>query len=143
MLLAVIDPGVLVAGLAAPEGVTGQLVAVVRTGRVRLVVSPLLLDELTGVALRAKFHPRFDAPTVHRLIEQLVKVAVLVEDPIDPPAVTRDPKDDYLVALAVAASADVLVSGDKDLTDLADPPLPVLTPRAFLEQLVRESAEQQ
>jgi hypothetical protein len=42
---------------------------------VRLVVSPLLLDELTGVALRAKFQPRFDAPTVNRFIERLVKVA--------------------------------------------------------------------
>lgn len=143
MLLAVIDPGVLVAGLAAPHGVTGQLVAAVRAGRVRLVVSPLLLDELTNVALRAKFHPKLDAPAVTRFTERLVKVAELVEDPVDRPAVTRDPKDDYLVALAVAARADVLVSGDKDLTDLANPPLPVLTPHAFLEQLLRESSAEQ
>jgi predicted nucleic acid-binding protein len=32
--------------------------------------------------------------------------------------VTEDPDDDYLVALAVAAQADVFVSGDHHLTEL-------------------------
>jgi predicted nucleic acid-binding protein len=44
-------------------------------------------------------------------------------------------KDDYLVALAVVAQADALISGDRDLTDLQDPPVPVLTPRTFLVRL--------
>lgn len=34
------------------------------------------------------------------------------------PAVTRDPKDDYLLAYAVIGQADYLVSGDRDLLDL-------------------------
>jgi predicted nucleic acid-binding protein len=49
-------------------------------------------------------------------------------------AVTRDPNDDYLVALAVAAQADALISGDRDLTDLQTP-VPILTPRMFLVRL--------
>ena len=30
----------------------------------------------------------------------------------------RDPKDDFLLELAIVAEADVLLSGDKDLTDM-------------------------
>jgi predicted nucleic acid-binding protein len=35
----------------------------------------------------------------------------------------------------VAAGADALVSGDRDLTDLTDADVAVLTPRALVEQL--------
>jgi predicted nucleic acid-binding protein len=49
--------------------------------------------------------------------------------------VTADPDDDYLVALAVAAGADALVSGDVHLTELVDAPVIVLTPRQVLERL--------
>jgi len=68
-------------------------------------------------------------------VEALAGGAVLVRDPDEVPAVTADPDDDYLIALAVAAAADALVSGDKHLTDLGDPPVPVLTPRELLDRL--------
>ena len=51
-------------------------------------------------------------------------------------AVSRDPDDDYLIALAQATNVDHLVSGDKDLTSLAatvSPP--VLSTAAFLDLL--------
>jgi predicted nucleic acid-binding protein len=51
--------------------------------------------------------------------------------------VTRDPADDYLLALALTAEASAIVSGDADLTELASAPVTVLTPRAFLEALGR------
>lgn len=49
--------------------------------------------------------------------------------------ISRDPTDDYLLALARFAGAAYLVSGDKDLTVLKDVVPPVLTPAAFLETL--------
>ncbi len=51
------------------------------------------------------------------------------------PGLTADPDDDYLVALARAAGADYLVSGDRHLLELTDPEPPVLTPREFLALL--------
>jgi predicted nucleic acid-binding protein len=50
--------------------------------------------------------------------------------------VERDPKDDMIVATALAARAGYLVSGDRDLLDL-DPyeGIRILTARAFLEVL--------
>lgn len=50
-------------------------------------------------------------------------------------ALSPDPDDDYLIALARVAGADYLVSGDRHLLDLADPDPPVLTPRQFLRLL--------
>jgi predicted nucleic acid-binding protein len=49
--------------------------------------------------------------------------------------VTRDRKDDYLVAIARAERVDAIISGDRDLVDagLADPP--VWTPRELADRL--------
>ena len=57
----------------------------------------------------------------------------------DPPEgrdpITDDPDDDFLVVLAEAVGADVLVSGDPHLTTLRRPGLTMMTPRSFLDAL--------
>lgn len=47
------------------------------------------------------------------IMRQVGEVVAEIEDEI--PAVTRDPKDDYLLAYAVVGETDYLVTGDKDL----------------------------
>jgi predicted nucleic acid-binding protein len=51
--------------------------------------------------------------------------------------ITRDPNDDYLIALARGAGVDAIVSGDADLLALerADPA--VVSPSRLVEQLAR------
>ena len=53
----------------------------------------------------------------------------------DPPVSVRDPDDEPIRAAAIAAEANVLVTGDKDLLDVADQveSLRIMTPRAFWE----------
>ena len=66
----------------------------------------------------------------------LVGVMTVAADPPRPyPAVCRDPDDDYLVALARAAVVDALVTGDRDLLELEDVRVAVITPRALVERL--------
>ena len=48
-----------------------------------------------------------------QLIHQVTEIVPIIKDPI--PAVVRDPKDDYLLAYAMVAAADYLVTGDNDL----------------------------
>jgi predicted nucleic acid-binding protein len=49
------------------------------------------------------------------------------------PVPVRDPDDARILADAVAAGVQVLVTGDKDLLDVAEgSPIPILSPRAFL-----------
>ncbi len=52
-------------------------------------------------------------------------------DPADFERFTRDPNDDYLVALARLHDADVIVSGDRDLLEWEEQSPPVVTPAAF------------
>lgn len=56
-------------------------------------------------------------------------------DIVNPPTVTRDPKDDYLVALALAARVEAITTGDDDLHAATDLGVEVLTPRELLTRL--------
>lgn len=131
----ILDPGVFVSALIAPKGAPGQLLDFLLEDRFEVIVSQRLLNELTGVLLRTKFRRYASPGEVHHLVAELSAIAIMADDPPDPPSVTRDPGDDYLVALAVAAGADALVSGDRDLTDLTGAGVTVLTPRALVEHL--------
>jgi uncharacterized protein len=135
MLRVVLDPGVLVSAVLATGGPPAEIVERWRDGEFDLVVSPNLLEELEEVLLRAKFRPAVEESDARAYVAALRSEAILVDDPGDPPAVARDRGDDYLVALASAAGASALVSGDAHITELSLPQLSVLTPRQFLEWL--------
>jgi predicted nucleic acid-binding protein len=61
--------------------------------------------------------------------------AILVDDPPAARHVESDPDDDYLGALALAAGAHVVVTGDVALLGLRLSSPGVLTPRSFLDAL--------
>jgi putative PIN family toxin of toxin-antitoxin system len=134
---AVLDPNVLVAAAIRPEGVAAQCLHAYGEGRFELVVSPLLLAELRTVLRREKFRRFLTIEQGDRLVEALARDASIAEDPPEPTGVSRDPRDDYLVALARASAAHVLVSGDNDLLELDLPDLRVVSAREFLELLPR------
>ena len=126
----VLDTNVLVAALVA-DGLCRDLVR----RRVRdqeLCTSEPLLEEL-AVTLRRKFGVRgADIP----LLEEYRRRALVVEPAALPAAVSRDPDDDMVLATAIAAKADVIVSGDDDLLCLkSHRGIRILSPRQFLELL--------
>jgi uncharacterized protein len=135
VLRVVLDPGVLVSAVLSRSGTPARIIDAWRDGEFDLIVSPRLLDELEDVLLRPRFGEYATPEEVRTYVDGLAVEGVAFDDHGNPPRVTRDPDDDYLFALAVAADADFLVSGDKDVTSAPDPPCAVLTPRAFLEQL--------
>lgn len=132
MIRAVVDPGILVSALLTPGGVPALLVTAWRQGTFQLIACPTLLTELTDVLLRPKFRGWIDADDAVRFIEVVRLTAIMVEDPEDIEAISRDPDDDYLIALARSSGAHIVVSGDRDLTSFRDLAPPVVTPRAFL-----------
>lgn len=140
MARAVLDPGVIVSGIISPRAAPAALLRAWRAGAFTLVASPVLLRELREVLLRPKFRRYLSEAQALDLVGELGREAVLAVDPPDPPSVTPDPKDDYLVALALAARADVLVSGDRHVLGVRTDALTVLTPRAFLDRLKVERA---
>ncbi len=135
MTRAVFDPNVLVAALLAPNGVPAGCMRAHAEGRFELVVCSHLLAELEGVLTRPKFQRYLTPGQAERFLASLRREAQVVDDPEDIEAVSPDPSDDYLVALARARRAHVLVSGDPHLTSLRVLDLVLLTPRRFLERL--------
>jgi putative PIN family toxin of toxin-antitoxin system len=133
---AVVDPGVLIAAFLSPRGAPAALLRQWIEGLFDLIVSRTLLAELERVLLRPKFRAYATEAEARIFIAVLARRAVMVADPTDVERVTPDPGDDFLVALARAARASVLVSGDRHLTRLTIDP-PVITPRAFLDELER------
>jgi putative PIN family toxin of toxin-antitoxin system len=133
---AVVDPNVLVSAFISQRGGSPDLIVRAwREGAFELVVSPQLIAELTDVLGRPKFALQASDGRADAYIAALAGDAIEIDDPPDPPAVSPDSTDDYLIAVARAARADVIVSGDGHLTQLVDPTPPVLTPRQFAEQL--------
>ena len=136
MTRAVLDPNVLVSAFISPRGgAPDRIVRAWREGAFELVVSPRLIAELTDVLGRRKFARQAAEGRAEAYIAALAADSAEVDDPPNPPAVSPDASDDYLIALARAARADVIVSGDSHLTQLIEPVPPVLTPRQFLKQL--------
>lgn len=131
----VVDPGVLIAGLISPGGTTARLLDAILEGRVMAVVSPLLIRELHTVLLRDKFRTYASPEEVDAFVLRLLACADLADDPQRIPPVTRDPDDDYLVALARAEPNVAIVSGDQDLLALDLTDVNVVAPRAFLDAL--------
>ena len=129
---AVLDPNVLISALLSPSGSPAALIARWLAGEFELVVSELLLAELH----RALAYPRLRSRITHdqatAFVDLLGRTATTVADPVTSARRSRDPGDDYLLALAEAGAA-VLVTGDEDLLALGD--VPVLSPAAFLETL--------
>ena len=71
---------------------------------------------------------------VIQLLSALDELGEHARDPDTPaPVQSRDPADDYLIALAASAHA-TLVSGDTHLLELAAQ-IPVMSPRTFLDSL--------
>jgi putative PIN family toxin of toxin-antitoxin system len=128
---AVLDPGVLVSALIAPNGRPAKLLERAQVGEFELVASPQLLAELEDVLHRDKFRRYVDIETVKLFLELVRSEATVVRDPSDPaPLKSSDADDDYLLALAYAQKA-VLVSGNSDLLDLTGG-APICAPADFL-----------
>ena len=131
----VIDPGVLIAALISSDGAPAELYLMWRGGFFELVTCEHLLDELETVLRRPKFRKYATEEQVRQYVASIRADSIVLPDPDVEVGLTPDPGDDYLVALARTARADLLVSGDRHLTRLARPDPPVLTPAAFLEFL--------
>jgi uncharacterized protein len=131
----VLDSNVYVSALLAPTGSPAQIVEKWADGEFDVIVSPLLRGELERVLRRPKFAKSIPAIQIDGLLSALPEDGIAVTDPEAQPRATPDPGDDYLVALARAAGAECIVSGDTHLTQLRDPDPPVLAPHDFLKSL--------
>lgn len=97
-----------------------------------VLMCPALLDEIREVlTTRPRLRKWISVETATLFVDSIATVADLVDDPDAIASETRDPADDYLIALARSHDADVIVSGDKDLLEWQSQRPPVVTPAQF------------
>ena len=82
--------------------------------RFDLLISQQEIDELTLVLKRPKFQKYINAEQIETLISLILRRSIVIEVSSQI-ALSRDPKDDYLLALSIDGHADYLITGDKDL----------------------------
>ena len=94
----------------------------------------LITGEVVIIELRRVLRDRIKVPApVVTAIEQLLREQIVVPKPSEPhPLPIRDPDDRWVLASAVAGKADVIVTGDSDLLEVASQsPIPIVDPRGF------------
>ena len=134
----VLDTNVVVSGLLWAN-TPRQVLDAVRDGRLTAFTSVALLDELADVLSRdhlAALIARLNT-TVAELVYGYSKLARLVTVTVVPRAVPNDPDDDHVLACALAARADLVVSGDKKhlLPMKSYQEIPIVSPREAIERV--------
>ena len=135
---AVLDTNVLVSGLVSEGGAPHQILDAWLDGRFTLVLSLHLVEELTHVLSypRIAQRLRLDQEELAAILAALLSTAEVTPGRLRLPGVTRDPKDDAVVACAREGEADYIVSGDQDLLALGEyKGVRIVTPRQFIEVL--------
>lgn len=130
---AVIDANVFVSASFGEDGPPVQVVRRAIGGELEYVVCPRLLGEIRATLARPYFVSRLSPSEAAAFIELIATSGTVADDPVAPPARSRDPKDDYLLALA-ESTRSVLVTGDRDLLALRDR-FPVWTPAQLVSAL--------
>ena len=133
----VADTNIVVSGLLW-RGTPRQILDAARDGLIGLFTSATLLEELEDVLSREKFGALLEAAnvTAHDLVLGYAALATVIEVEEIEPVILADPDDDSVLACALTAKAEVIVSGDSHLLDLKHHHgLRILTAAALLAEL--------
>lgn len=114
-----LDANIFISYLLNPEkpGAVRTIVQAAILGDFTLLLPEALVDEFVSkIPTRSYLTERITPEELAAFVEIVYQVGEVVTEIKDKiPAVTRDPKDDYLLAYAVVGEADYLVTGDNDL----------------------------
>ena len=95
------------------KGIDGGL----KTGRVKVIFSIELMEEFLSVANRPKFKKYFSKEDLEKVLDLFDVYGELV--PVESELkLCRDPKDNFLLSLALDSKADYLITGDSDILEL-------------------------
>ena len=100
-------------------GHPGDVLNAARHGQIVLLTSAVLITELEDVLAREKFAERIArvGSSVNELLAGY-RALVTLARPAAVEAITRDPDDDHVIACAVGANAEIIVTRNRDLLDL-------------------------
>jgi hypothetical protein len=136
----VLDVNVWISGLLW-GGIPGQVLRLARSKKITILASDALFLELETTLRREKFQPRIQKRgyTVDDLMSVAKGFSEFYPNTNVEIAELRDPKDNKILAVALAANAEAIVTGDLDLLVLKEfQGIPIVTPQDFLSRYFPE-----
>jgi len=126
---AVFDTNVLVAAFVT-EGICSKILTRGRKKQSYLIACPILLQEFDRVLIKKFSTTRNEARNALQIVSEAIHSVVHPSQSVQ--SVCRDPDDDAILACALEARADYLVTGDVDLLELkVFKEIRIVTPRDF------------
>jgi putative PIN family toxin of toxin-antitoxin system len=127
----VIDASTLVSGITGSrlESPPCVIYDAVSEMSVEAIICPRLLAEVEHALRKPYFRELIDDQEIAEAVSIIRDAGTMLDDPTDPPAVLRDPTDDYLVALAQKSGVEAIVTSDGDLLDHDGLNPPAIDPR--------------
>ncbi|HET8707865.1 MAG TPA: putative toxin-antitoxin system toxin component, PIN family [Pseudomonadales bacterium] len=112
----VLDTNVVISGFIW-GGIPRQILELAREDRVSLFTSGVLLDEFADVLSRGKFASMLASRNItpEFLMQRYGMLATVVKTQPIERTVPNDTDDDAVIACALAAQANIIVTGDSDL----------------------------
>lgn len=86
----------------------------ITSGKIKLIFASEQILEIQMVTQRPKVSIHFHEEDVNRML-RFIRIVGEIHVIKSIPAICRDPKDDFLLGLAIQSKADYLITGDKDL----------------------------
>lgn len=128
----VLDTHVLVSGFST-RGLSADVVRLLMAKH-ELLTGEVVLEETRRVLTEKFGVPEEKAGEIDRLLRRHHVEPV---PDAGPPVEVQDPNDEVVLASAIAAEAEILITGDSDLLDVADQvkSLRIMTPRTFWEKI--------
>ena len=134
MITAVLDTNVLASGFVRANSTPGVLLALWSTSAYDLLISNVILKELNATFQQPYFRRYLSQELINANLLLLREEATVVPITVQVQGKATHPEDDLILATAVSAKADYLVTGDKKLRSV--------NPREFFDILagLREQA---
>ncbi|MHB1560499.1 MAG: putative toxin-antitoxin system toxin component, PIN family [Isosphaeraceae bacterium] len=132
----ILDTNVLVAGLRSRRGASFRLLQLIGTGRFEIVVSIPLVLEYEHVLMRFIGQFGLDQEDIASVLDYLCAVGRRQPIHFLWRPFLRDPKDDHVLELGVAADCDGIVTFNaRDFAGVEQFGLWIMTPREFLVRI--------
>jgi len=134
----VLDTSAVVSGLLW-GGLPGEVFDRVTEGTVEAVTSETLLAELARILTRSKFAAKLAAKQCTGA--EIVSLYAQLAQRVEPASLStipglRDPDDQHVLACALAAQADLIISSDPHLLNLKSyQRIPIVSPAEALQRL--------
>ena len=113
----VLDTNQHISAIIQPNGHPAQILRLWRAGVIELAISPLILEEFEIVVYRPRIQQKYNLSDedIAEYLGMLREFAIMVSGSITVNAVPDDPDDNIIIACALEAKVDLIISGDNHL----------------------------